>query len=259
MMSGSNMKEGTIMIWKSISTIVLLVGLLLLQEGCTVWEEVTRRSQLDHPLETGPIWVLTKDSTLYALSNYRLQDSLLIGVGSAERQGTRRDFSGQLAVSNIQYIQSRNTNLFRTLVAAGAVAFVGSTVVSYLNGSTGLNVNERVATYYPPLSGESCPFIYSWDGKQYVLEGEAFGVALGKGLELRTSTILPSLRVDNSRVKVRITNERSETHYFNSADLLAVETDSAAVAISDLNNVIWPVYKATSAFATSDRSGGEYP
>jgi hypothetical protein len=254
MMSGSNMKEGTIMAWKSISTILLLVGLLLLQEGCTESKEVTRRSELNNPSETGTIWVLTKDSTLYVLSKYTLRDSLLIGVGSAERQGMRRSFSGELSLSRIQYIQSCNTNVFRTLVAAGAVAFVGATAVSYLNGSTGFNVNEKVATYYPPI-GESCPFIYSWDGKQYVLEGEAFGVALGKALELRTSTILSSLRVDNSRVKVRITNERPETHYINSVDLLAVETDTSATAIADVNNVIWPVYKAVPALAASDLSG----
>jgi hypothetical protein len=254
MMSGSNMKEGKIMIKKSGFIVVLLLGLLLLQEGCTESKEVTRRSELNDPQETGTIWVLTKDSTLYVLSKYTLRDSLLIAVGSAERQGMRRSFSGELSLSRIQYIQSCNTNVFRTLVAAGAVAFVGASAVSYLNGSTGFNVNEKVATYYPPI-GESCPFIYGWDGKRYVLEGEAFGVALGRALELRTSTILPSVSVDNSRIKVRITNERPETHYINSVELVAVETDTSATAIADVNNVIWPVYKAVPALTASDLSG----
>jgi hypothetical protein len=258
MISGSNMREGKIMIKRSGSIVVLLLGLLLQQEGCMESKEVTRRSELNDPQETGTIWVLTKDSTLYVLSKYTLRDSFLIGVGYAERQGTQRDFSGELSLSSIQYIQSRSYSFGKTLVTIGVIGFVGSTAASYLKGNTDFSVKEKVGRYYPGGSGGgggSCPFIYGWNGKQYVLEGEVFGVALGKALELRTLTILPSVRVDNSRVKVCISNERPETHYFNSVDLHAAEIDSAATAIADVNNVIWPVYHPMPAFAASDLSG----
>ena len=236
---------------KKIPLALLACTLAGLYYGCAT-QEITRRSQLANPEETGVITVLTKDTTLYELENYHLTDSLLIGVGSSERAGTHASFSGELKLTDILYIQAHSTSFWKGLVETGVVVSFVGLAASYLGGNQGLSVADSLV-YTGGLG--SCPFVYSWSGKQYILEAEVFGTSLGKALEVRTCSVLPSLRDDHSRLRVRLTNERPETHYFNSVNLLAAEMDSAATSIADVNNVIWPVYRAMPALAASDRSG----
>jgi hypothetical protein len=237
------------MLRKKIHLALVVCALLAPYHGCTTTQELTRRSQLANPQETGVITVLTKDTTLYKLENYHLTDSLLIGIGSSERAGRHASFSGELKLTDILYIQAHSTSFWKGLVETGVVVSFVGLAASCLGGSQGLSVTDRVGYY------GSCPFVYSWNGNQYVLEAEVFGIGLGKALEVRTCSVLPSLRDDHSRLRVRITNERPETHYINLAQLLAVETDSVATPIADVNNVIWPVYGAVPALAASDLSG----
>jgi hypothetical protein len=237
------------MLRKKIQLALLACTLAALYYGCTTTQEITRRSQLANPEETGAITVLAKDTTFYELRSYRLTDSLLIGSGSLERAGKRLSFSGELKLSDILYIQAHSTSFWKGLVETGVVVSFVGLAASCLEGSQGLSVTDRVGYY------GSCPFTYSWNGNQYVLEAEVFGTSLGKALEARTCSVLPSLGDDHSTLRARITNERPETHYINLAQLLAVETDSAATPIADVNNVIWPVFKAVPALAASDLSG----
>jgi hypothetical protein len=110
---------------------------------------------------------------------------------------------------------------------------------------------------YPPSGASSCPFIYSWQGNRYVLEGEAFGIAYGKAQEMKTSTVLPNLNLDGENLQVRITNERPETQFFNTISLHVVEIEPHAKIIADNNQDLWPVFKPTnplSAFDNSERN-----
>jgi hypothetical protein len=240
------------MLREKVYLVLVVCALLALYHGCTTTQEITRRSELANPEETGVITVLTKDTTLYQLENYHLTDSLLIGVGSSERAGKHASFSGELRLTDILYIQAHSTSFWKGLVETGVVVSFVGLAASYLGGNQGLSEEDSLV-YTGGLS--SCPFVYSWNGKQYILEAEVFGTSLGKALEARTCSVLPSLRNDHSRLRVRITNERPETHYLNSVDLLAVEIDTAATAIADIKNVIWPVYKAAPALAATDLSG----
>jgi hypothetical protein len=240
------------MLRKKVYLALVVCALLALYHGCTTTQEITRRSELANPEETGVITVLTKDTTLYELENYHLTDSLLIGIGSSERAGKHASFSGELRLTDILYIQAHSTSFWKGLVETGVVVSFVGLAASYLGGNQGLSEEDSLV-YTGGLS--SCPFVYSWNGKQYILEAEVFGTSLGKALEARTCSVLPSLGDDHSTLRARITNERPETHYINLAQLLAVETDSAATPIADANNVIWPVYHPMPAFAASDLSG----
>ena len=74
------------------------------------------------------------------------------------------------------------------------------------------------------------------------MEGEAFGIALGKAREMITCTVLSALNTTEQNLKVRITNERPETHFFNTIALQAVEIDQKAKIFADNDQDLWPVY-----------------
>jgi hypothetical protein len=73
----------------------------------------------------------------------------------------------------------------------------------------------------------------------FSLEGEAFGVAWGKALEMTTCTLLPSLRSDNGLLRVQVRNERPETHYHNQLTMLSAEVpEHTSVAIDTENRLL---------------------
>lgn len=71
---------------------------------------------------------------------------------------------------------------------------------------------------------ESCPFIYSWDGTQYVFDGEPYGGAVSRGLERDDYSDLEHLRPDSAGLyRLLVTNEVNETQFTNSMELLVVD------------------------------------
>lgn len=243
--------------FKCVLTLILLITIFLI-EGCSTTNQISKRSQLSDPIKTGTIYVFTKDSIIYEFKNYKITDTTLVGSGTKRKDGISNAYSGQLSLMDIKYIQAREFSFMKTLYAAGVCITFFRYSLSQLNVNEEFKINQHIYTYSPVGGGGggggSCPFIYSWDGRQYHLEAEAFGIGFGKALELKTSSVLPSLKEDDGKLKIRITNERPETHYFNSVELVAIESDKSATVILDAQNVPWPVYLPSSPISAYDCS-----
>ncbi len=238
-------------------TAILLISffIFLFIDGCVTTERITRRSELNN-YKTGIITVVMRDQTRYVLYEYSLSDSSLIGTGSLTKDGGLTSFHGSILLSDIHYIQTNSVNYMKALLVAGVSAFFVANFIAMLNDSPVPSLQTTTITerYYLPDPTGSCPFIYSWDGVKYTREGEAFGIGFGKGLELTTCTILRSLKECDNELKVRITNERPETHFFNSVQLRAVETDTNALVFADCNNKLWQVYHPIEPISATDNS-----
>ncbi|MBI4429598.1 MAG: hypothetical protein HY562_10815 [Ignavibacteriales bacterium] len=232
----------------------IAVSLIVLEMNCVTKESITRRSQLHDPLERGPITVLTNDTTLYELNAYRVDDSVLTCSGSRVKNGIQEKFSGSIDFRKIVLIQSRKTGIVQYVGAGIAIGAFALTAATSLGSPMGLTVTPTEAVHGPG-GGSSCPFIYSWNGERYVLEAEAFGAALAQSLEYESSSVLRQIQERQSEVRVRITNERPETHYFNSVRMLAVEHDPRATLYVDGENNLWPVYEITSPLEARDKKG----
>jgi hypothetical protein len=200
--------------------------------GCYSNERITRRSQIADPLATGPLMVLMNDGAKYRLENYRLSDSTLTVLSgnteTGDKQQVAHSFRGDLPLRDIAAVQTSSTSIGKTLLGIGVTAIFVGTAISYLDGGDPLRVT-RTVDYIGPSGGggggESCPSIYSWNGNGYVLEGEAFGTAFGKALETSTLNVLPSLAERSHELRVRIADERPETHFVNSVRMVAAEVD----------------------------------
>ena len=72
-------------------------------------------------------------------------------------------------------------------------------------------------------SGGSCPLVYSWDGREYVLDAEPYGGAITRGLERDDYSELEHLRADNGFYRLLVTNEADETQFTNLMALQVID------------------------------------
>jgi hypothetical protein len=219
---------------------VSVVLFAVIFSGCEYRYNVDERTDFDKLDEGSALKVYTVDGRLYEFTQYSVTDSQLIG----RREGDFGAMSDgvQLPWRKIAYIQGMTSGAFRSIIAASAVGlFIGMT--SYeLSERTGLNVKEFVhVAGAKSSSGPSCPFIYSWTGAGYILEGGALGTAFGKAMEGTTTLGLPLLRADAQLLRIRIANERPETEYLNAVRLFAVDPGPGEdIAFAD-DGSVWPV------------------
>jgi hypothetical protein len=243
------------------TTFTSVVAILAwLATGCHTTETITRRSELTGR-HIGQITVLTKDSVRYVLDRYGLNDSTLGGTGIATRHSTREFFSGSIPLSDIQYIQGSQDAEFKTVVAVAAAGIVSYYALSALGGESHISATG-VTTYHSPWGsggggGGSCPYIYSCNGTGRVLEAEAFGIAWGKGLEMSTLHVLPSLAENDGMLSVELTNERPETHYYNAVTLYAVEAAPNVTVVADPYHELWPLVHPQAPLRASDGAGDD--
>jgi len=215
--------------------------------GCSATYEVKEKSELQQQEEKGPIRALTVDSVLYTLQTFSFTDSLLSGRGVLKQHGTTVPFEGSIPFSHIVFIEGLETSCWKAVWVIPMVAGV-------VGGLTAMMKEPSQFEMHRPSKG-SCPYVYAFEGTQFKLEAEAFGTSISKALEAQTFSLLPSLVSLDGRLKVRVSNERPETHLLNSVQLLAADAREASSVVLDVNNVLWPLPHSVPPATAYDHSG----
>ena len=86
----------------------------------------------------------------------------------------------------------------------------------------------------PLPSEESCPFVYSWNGEEYVLDAEMFGAAISEGFKRTDWVELSELREANGKYRVLLANELEETDHTDELKLVAVDHAPGVKVAPDL-------------------------
>jgi hypothetical protein len=104
---------------------------------------------------------------------------------------------------------------------------------------------------------QSCPFVYSWDGTQYVFDAEPYGGAITRGLERDDYSELEHVREQNGLYRLLITNEVDETQYTNLMELWVVDHARGSRVVSDENGTLRSYTQIQKLSAAHDRDGND--
>lgn len=99
-------------------------------------------------------------------------------------------------------------------------------IVGLLVGGV-IDATVMIVTLSQPLfdcsGSQSCPFVYSFDGKQYVRDSETFGGAIFRAAQRTDLDNLDHLAEVNGGYRLKITNELPETQFVDELRLLVVD------------------------------------
>jgi hypothetical protein len=240
---------------KSFPYVLSLVLLLVLGYGCAPMlpgtYQTTLKSELRELKGVGPIRALTIDSLLYTFGTFSFDDSLLSGNGTVKEHRITSPFRGSVPFRRIVFLERTEPSTMKTLWALPMI------VGAFVYAETELGKGPNFSIWRPSPTGSSCPTIYAFDGKRYRLEAEAFGISISKSFQAETYSALSLLTPVEGELKIRVANERPETHVINSVHLFASDARDARSVVLDVNNVLWPLNGATPPTAARDHSGND--
>jgi hypothetical protein len=107
----------------------------------------------------------------------------------------------------------------------------------------------------PPPQTESCPFIYSWDGSQWVFDAEPYGGAISRGLERDDYAELEHLRPEDKRYRLMVRNELEETQHTNLTELWIADHSPDVSIAADVFGGLYTLRDLEPPLAASDGQG----
>lgn len=102
---------------------------------------------------------------------------------------------------------------------------------------------------------ESCPFVYSYDGKKFVFDAEPLGGATTRGLQRSELSKLEKIEENDGKYKIMVRNEVEETQYIDKLSLYIVDHDPAYEIYPDLSCEIHAVKKLEGVLVAEDENG----
>lgn len=213
---------------KTIYYLVILNFWVFIAISCTS-TQVTLFDELRSMNGNGPIKILTEDSLVYTFQKFNYNDTAIFGFAKIVKQN-------QVIERNVSIKFKKIVNIEKYTVNGWKIVWVTMFSISAVKVVTSIQPDIFSIDYN--YGSGSCPYIYSYNGKDYSLEGEAFGISLGKQLESESGIILRNSKNLDEKIKLKITNERPETHFINSVRLFSYEKIKEKFVFTDNKNSI---------------------
>lgn len=188
---------------KSVACITLLCFISTLW-GCYNKEQVSK-PEGPQTQEYDIVELVMRDGSLVTFMEVggkggEIRDSLVVGVVEGNRPV-------KIPLSNVQRIYVQKLDVARTIFAIIGIPVLVAGVVAAI----------------VMLTKKSCPFVYSYDGKKYVFEGEPYGGAICEGLTRADWCRLDHLADVSGEYRLLLTNEVDETQFTDEFKLWIVD------------------------------------
>jgi len=197
-----------------------------------------------------------ENERIVGLTTQRGEDVTFDHRGTAVNQGIVNGIvQGKpydIALSDVQrlWVERRGVSTARTI---GLVAAVGGAAII-----AAVAVHEaNKPPPPPPPPAQSCPFVYSWDGSQYVFDAEPYGGAITRGLERDDYSELTHLRARGGQYRLLLTNEVDETQNTNLLELWTVDHAPGTRIVADENGVLHGFPQVQELSSATDRYGND--
>ncbi len=120
----------------------------------------------------------------------------------------------------------------------------------------GVTVLVGLAAFLIALSmKQSCPFVYSWDGEQYVFDGEPYGGAICEGLKRTDLCKLEHLKPVDGEYRLLLTNEVDETQCTDEFKLLIVDHPPEVEVVQDAEGAFYTLAQRIKPLQVVDAQG----
>jgi len=197
------------------STIAIVIVITLVVTGCYGPVKVRHldTAKVPHPANEQIVGVTTlkgEDVVFDPHSGY-VKDKVV--------HGQLHTAPFQIPLSEVQTVWVER----RSLNKVGTVGLVAGIVVAGIVVTIGIIAAVK----------GSCPFVYSWDGTQYVFDAEPYGGAITRGLERDDFAELKHLREQGGFYKLLLTNEVDETQFTNLMELWVVDHPTGTRVATD--------------------------
>lgn len=101
----------------------------------------------------------------------------------------------------------------------------------------------------------SCPFVYSFDGTNYIFDAEPYGGAYTKGLQRTDWSGLEHLKEVDGKYSILVSNELEETQYTDELKLVVVDHPEEVKVAPDLSGRIHTVFDPVAPLFAYDGNG----
>jgi hypothetical protein len=164
------------------------------------------------------IIVLLNDGTELKLKHTSIKEEKLTGY-------TKNKAKKEIDLSSIHAVKIEKSNAY-FVVLYGGVAVVAAL----------LTIGVATAPEPPPT--KSCPFIYSFDGKNYVFDAEPYGGAICQSLKRAEWCGLEHIKEINGQYRVLVANELDETQYTDELKVVIVDHPKGTKVAPDISGKI---------------------
>jgi hypothetical protein len=216
--------------------------------GCYRRRDISRRDwgALD---ENRPITVQTLDRVNRQFDGFVFTTTGVAGWRTPKGSSARLD-SVFVPLDSIAVVRVRELDKTRTFLLAAAAAT--ATFIVIAQGRSDVRPEPL------PLPS-SCPFIYSFDGKDWIFDSETYAGAVARALERQDTDNLEHLRAVDGRYRLRMKNDRHETDYTDEFALLVAEHPAGTRAISDIGGTVHVVGAGASPSSAREFGGDTIP
>jgi len=130
-------------------------------------------------------------------------------------------------------------------------AVVGTAVALGVLATAGI-----ITGFYFILTNISCPYVYSYDGKRWVLEAEPNAGAIAKNAQYEDLSRLSHLRPDAQGIyRLQVTNESEEVDHIDQLSLVLVDHRPGLQIIPDARGTLHPVHRQLRPHSARTRGG----
>jgi hypothetical protein len=186
--------------------------------------------------------VITVDDRTFYLKSGRMEGSTISGEGFEKIR---------IPYSEVDLVWVRKVNPGLTVLAnLGLVAIVAVAAVA-VAAIVDLSSTPKPA----PTTGESCPFVYAFDGEKYVLDAEPYGGSVCEALKRTEWSRLDHLRPVDGQYRLLMTNELEETQYTDELKLVVVDHPKDSDVVPDISGRMHTVSRPLAAFRAYDQNG----
>jgi hypothetical protein len=127
--------------------------------------------------------------------------------------------------TDVQQFWVKRTDAFSSILGGSAIIAAAVVVVGIASLVAFVNL----------LKTSSCPYIYSWNGEEFVLDAEPYGAAISEGLKRTEWVELSELREFNGEYRLLLSNELDETDYTDELKLVGVDHAPGMRVVPDLS------------------------